>query len=180
MSMTRRSVLTVGACFSFARLGVAFQQEGRKRLSPHETISTEIGGDKVTITYGRPYVKGRKIGGEIAPFGQVWRLGADEATKITVPAAMKLGTIALAPGSYSLFAIPGEDKWTIIVNSVADQWGAFDYDKSKDVGRFDLPVKKLSSPVEEFTISLTKEGARSANLSLQWGAYSVSTTLSKT
>lgn len=177
--MTRRSLMTVGACLSLARFGIALPQGERKRLSPHETVSADVGGQKVTVTYGRPYLKGRTIGGDVAPFGQVWRLGADEATKITLPVAMKLGSLTLAPGSYSLFAITGKDKWTMIANKVADQWGAFDYDQSKDAGRFVLPVEKLSTPVEEFTISFSGQSAQGAKISFAWGSESVSTTLSK-
>jgi Protein of unknown function (DUF2911) len=175
--MTRRSVLYAGACFSFAPLLSAFRREERTRVSPHETVSVDLGSGPVTITYGRPYLKGRKVGQEVAPFDQVWRLGADEATKLTIPTAAKLGSLSLTPGSYALFAIPGAAKWTIIVNKVANQWGAFDYDQSKDVGRFDVPVKKLSSPVEEFTISLEKQGRNAATMTFAWGGESVSTTL---
>jgi DUF2911 family protein len=175
--MTRRSALSVATCFSLTPLLSAFQGEERKRLSPHETVSVDLGGGPVNITYGRPYLKGRKVGQQVAPFDQVWRLGADEATKLTVPATMKLGSVNLTRGSYALFAIPGEDKWTIIVNKVADQWGAFDYDQSKDVGRFVLDVKKLSTPVDEFTISLDKQNSKAAKVTFTWGGESVSTTL---
>lgn len=175
--MTRRSALTVSVLFSISTALFGFGQGGQKRLSPHETVSVDLDGKQVTITYGRPYLKGRKVGQDVAPFDKVWRLGADEATKITVPVAAKLGPVSLAPGSYALFAIPGEKEWTIIVNKVADQWGAFDYDQSKDLGRFAVPVKKQSAPVEEFTISLDKQSAKSAKVTFAWGSESVSTTL---
>jgi hypothetical protein len=139
----------------------------------------DLGGQTVTITYGRPYLKGRTVGNEVAPFGKVWRLGADEATKLTASVAVKFGPLHLAPGSYALFAVPGKQKWTLIVNKVSDQWGAFDYDESKDLGRFDVPAVKLSSPVEEFTISFAKQGANSAKLTYAWGRESVSTTLAE-
>lgn len=152
--------------------------QGQKRASPHETVSLDINGKKITITYGRPYLKGRHVGEEVAPYGKVWRLGADEATKLTVNTRVKIGnTLELAPGSYALFAIPRADKWTIIVNKVADQWGAFKYDQSQDVGRFDVPVTPVSSPVEQFTISLTKQSGNTLTLTLAWGKQSVSTTL---
>ena len=175
--MTRRLVLAVGASLPLVKLAFG-HQESKKRLSPHETASIDLGGKPVTITYGRPYLKGRKVGGQVAPFGKVWRLGADEATKITVPAKATIGSgLALEPGSYALFAITSEQKWTMVVNKVADQWGAFDYDQSKDLGRFELPVEKLSAPVEEFTISLEKQGSGAAKITFAWGGESVSTTL---
>jgi hypothetical protein len=152
--------------------------QAQKRASPHETISLDLGGNKITITYGRPYLKGRHVGEEVAPYNKVWRLGADEATKITVTAPTKIGdSLELAPGSYSLFAIPQPDKWTIIVDKVPDQWGAFKYDQSQDLGRFDVKVTQPSSPVEQFTISLAKQGSNTAALTFAWGKASVSTTL---
>lgn len=152
-------------------------QDNSKRASPHETVSVDLKGDNISISYGRPYLKGRKVGGQVAPFGQVWRLGADEATKITVTGKTRIGTLVLEPGSYSLFAIPAAGKWTVIVNKVADQLGAFSYKQSEDVGRFDVPVKPPASPVEQFTIGLTKQSDSAATLTFAWGDASVSTTV---
>lgn len=165
------------AATSVFALGLRAQQGNR--VSPHETASIDLDGKKISITYGRPSLKGRHVGEEVAPNGKVWRLGADEATKITVTAntVVSGASFELLPGSYSLFAIPGPDKWTLIVNKVADQWGAFKYDQSQDLGRVDLPVKQLASPVEEFTIKLDKEGSNTARLTLEWDKASVSTTL---
>jgi hypothetical protein len=155
----------------------AYGQGERKRVSPHETVSTDLNGNAISITYGRPYLKGRELGKEVAPFGQVWRLGADEATKLTVSAATRIeGGPELAPGSYSLWAIPGPDKWTLIVNKKADTWGTR-YDSSQDLARFDLNVKKTPSPVEEFTISLTKGSGNSVAATFAWGSESVTATL---
>src|SRR5579863_1047787 len=128
--MTRRSILI--PITLFASLACVAAQAQEKRASPHETASITLKGDQITISYGRPYLKGRKVGEQVAPYGQVWRLGADEATKLTVTAKTRIGELDLEPGSYSLFAIPAADKWTIIVNKVAQQWGAFSYKQSED------------------------------------------------
>ena len=123
-------------------------------------------------------MKGRQLGGDFVPFGSVWRLGADEATKIEVSQPTKFqGGPELKPGSYALFAIPTASKWTMIVDKKADQWGAFSYDQSQDLGRFDVPVERSPSPVEEFTIMLTKQSDRSAKVTFAWGNYLVSTML---
>ena len=162
------------SCLSAAPLGVA--PEDRKRVSPHETVSEDLGGKKLTITYGRPSLKGRKMLGGQDPYGKVWRLGADEATKLTVTSrTMTAGDFALEPGSYGLFAIPYANRWTMIVNKVADQWGAFTYDKAQDVGRFDLNVKRLTAPVEEFTITLAKAASNEVMATFAWGSASVAT-----
>ncbi len=152
-------------------------QENRKRLSPHETVSLNLKGDIITISYGRPYLKGRKLD-QIEAYGRVWRLGADEATKLTVTSKTRLGdALDLEPGSYSLFAMAGQKNWTIIVNKVADQWGAFSYEQTQDLGRFDVPTKHAASPVEQFTVSLTKDSDSRGTLTLAWGDNSVSTSV---
>ena len=172
--MTRRCALFLPMLAACSRSAVAFQGE-RKRISPHETASVDLNGKTITITYGRPSLKGRPLR-QLAPAGEVWRLGADEATKITVTAPTQIGSaLRLQPGSYSLFAITGPQKWTLIVNKTADQWGAFSYDQAQDLGRIDLAVIKTASPVEEFTISFIKKSGDSAELRMAWGSESVST-----
>lgn len=171
--MTRRIALLLPALIPFSKDAFGFE-EPKKRLSPHETVSGDWAGKTVTITYGRPYLKGRPLQ-RMTASGEVWRLGADEATKITVSAKTKLGSaLELAPGSYSIFAVTGPDKWTLIVNKTVDQWGAFNYDQSQDLGRFDVPVRKLSSPVEQFTISLDKKSDTTGEFTLAWGNQAVS------
>jgi len=138
--------------------------------SPHESTSLEVGGHKITITYGRPSLHGRKMIGEHEPYGKVWRTGADEATTIETDADLDLNGLKVPKGTYSLFTIPEPDSWTLIVNKVAKQWGAFKYSEheSEDVGRTKMHVTKLSSPVEEFTISMTPSGSDGFTLKLAW------------
>jgi hypothetical protein len=177
MYMTRRSPLILSAILPLLALAQIACAQGRgNRVSPHETVSVDLKSDKVTISYGRPYLKGRKLD-DIEAYGKVWRLGADEATKLTVTTKTRIGdSLDLEPGSYSLFAMAGASKWTIIVNRVADQWGAFSYKQSEDLGRFDAPAKQ-GSPVEQFTISLSRQSDSTATLTFAWGDTSVSTTV---
>lgn len=126
-----------------------------KRASPHETITGKVNGKTVTIAYGRPSLKGRKaVGGTLAPFGKVWRTGADEATVLTTDADLQVGTLTVPKGSYTLFTIPGEKEWTLIVNKKAKQWGAFEYKEAEDLGRTPMKVRALTTPVEQFTIAV--------------------------
>jgi hypothetical protein len=171
--MTRRTAILVLSAIPVTCYAIAFQEN---RISPHETVSVDLNGKQLSIAYGRPSLKQRELGKDIAPYGQVWRLGADEATKLTVPSAIKVqGGPQLAAGTYSLWAITGPDKWTLIVNKQADVWGTR-YDQSQDLARFDLPVKK-TAPVEEFTIKLAKKSDNSAEVSFAWGTQMVSTIL---
>src|SRR4051794_15606124 len=172
--MTRRTAVLVLSAIPLTRYATAFQQN---RISPHETVSTNLSGKELSITYGRPHLKRRAFGKDVAPYGQVWRLGADEATKLTLTSSVKVqGGPELSAGSYSLWAIPGEEKWTLIVNKAADIWGT-NYEQSQDLARFDAPVRKAAAPVEEFTITLTKKSDKSAEVSFAWGTQIATTTL---
>ncbi len=143
-------------------------QEQKKRASPHEQTSGVIAGKKITIDYGRPYVKGRKIYGGLVPFGQVWRTGADEATTLNTPGDLMMGRIHVPAGTYSLFTIPGEKEWTLILNKTAKQWGAFKYDESQDLGRTTMKVEKLAQPVEQLTITIVPGSGNQGSLRIAW------------
>lgn len=159
----------------FASLLTAQEQ----RKSPHETTSANLGGKKITITYGRPSLKGRKaVGGALVPYGEVWRTGADEATTLATDADLTIGNLHVPKGTYALFTLPEQSGWTLIINKKADQWGAFNYNKADDLGRTPLAVKQLSSPVEEFTIELKPEGANKLLLTLAWENTQASATIS--
>lgn len=117
-------------------------------VSPRIELSGEIAGVPLKINYGSPAVKGRTIFGDLIPYEQVWRTGANEATRITFTNDVMVGTESqkLAAGTYSLFTLPSaKDKWTIVFNTVADQWGAYDYDPAADA----LRVSGSSMPAPE-------------------------------
>jgi hypothetical protein len=123
-----------------------------KPLSPHETSS----GQFISVRYGRPFKKGRIIFGGLEPFGKVYRCGADSATTITFEKDAMFGGKPVKAGTYTLFVIPREQSWTIILNGQLGQWGAFDYDKYKgqDVLQVEAPVTTLDNTIEQLTISL--------------------------
>lgn len=165
-SLHRMFRVTVGL-LSLGALLLGAARAQNQRASPHETVELLLNGKKVTISYGRPSMKGRKIMGGLVPYGQVWRTGADEATKLTTETDLQIGTLLVPKGSYALFTLPTEQGWKLIVNKQADQWGAFNYDQQQDLGRVDLKVGKTAKPVEQFTISLAKAGAGGV-LKLEW------------
>lgn len=142
-------------------------QAPMQRVSPHEEVSATIGGERVTIQYGRPSMKGRKIFGGLVPYDKVWRTGADEATKLTTTADLTIGGLAVPAGSYSLYTLPTEQGWKLIVNKVADQWGTR-YDQAQDLGRVDLQVAKSAKPVEQLTIELVPQGSKGGLMRISW------------
>lgn len=141
-------------------------QEPRK--SPHESIFSTVNGHKITITYGRPYMKKRTIMGGLVPYGEVWRTGADEATTLSTDADLDINGLKVPKGVYALFTVPKENAWTLIVDKTAKQWGAFSYKQATDLGRTAMTVSKADSPVEQFTISLTPEGSNGVTLKMAW------------
>jgi len=143
------------------------------RVSPHETTEFSLNGKKITVSYGRPYMKGRKIMGGLVPYDQVWRTGADEATVLTTEADLMIGNLAVPKGSYAVFTLPSESGWKLIINKVDKQFGAFDYDEKQDLGRVDMKVGKTSAPVEQFTIALAKAG-NGGVMKLEWENTSAS------
>ncbi|GAA4108221.1 hypothetical protein GCM10022393_04100 [Aquimarina addita] len=112
----------------------------------------------IKVVYSRPQKKDRKIFGELVPYDKVWRTGADEATEIKFFKDVKLGEKSIPAGTYSLFTIPGEKEWTVIISSVTDVWGAYDYDESNDVARFKV-APSTGKEVEAFSIAFEKVDA---------------------
>jgi hypothetical protein len=158
----------------------------QKRVSPHETTGAVVDGNRVTVTYGRPYTKdpksgeARKIWGGLVPFGKVWRTGADEATILITQKSITLGGTVVPAGAYTLFTLPAEDgSAKLIINKQIGQWGVGpgSYDEKQDLARVDLKKETLEKPVDQFTISVSKTG----ELKLAWEntAYSASFTTQK-
>jgi len=129
-------------------------QNGGKPASPPADASGTIGGASVKIHYSQPSVKGRKIWGDLVPFGKVWRAGANEATTFETDKAITFGSKTLPAGTYGFFAIPGEKEWTIIFNKVSKQWGAYDYKDSEDVLRITTKSEKSKAFTEMLTYSI--------------------------
>ena len=130
-------------------IGLSACAQPDHKKSPHDTVSTK----EIKVTYGRPYKKGREIFGGLQKYGQVWRCGADEATEITFAKDATFGGKPVKAGSYTLFVIPNEKEWTIILNGDPHFWGTqYEDHKAKDVLHVNVPVKSLSSVVEQLTI----------------------------
>jgi hypothetical protein len=144
-----------------------------RRVSPHETFSARLSGDRVTVTYGRPYTvkpgttEVRKIWGGLVPYGEPWRLGADEATLLITQKPLVFGDKTLPPGAYTLYMVPQENGASQLAFSTAlGGWG-IPVDTDHDVARVDLTKKDLDKPVDQFTMAITKDSS-GAILKLSW------------
>lgn len=109
------------------------------------------------VIYSRPQKKGRDIFGDLVPYNEVWRTGANEATELSVYVPIMFGKTIIKPGIYTLYTIPNEDKWTIIINSDTNVWGAFSYKKEKDVARITVPCMQAAAPIETLSMIFRPE-----------------------
>ena len=145
------------------------QQDKSQRASPPDSVTVTTGdGVTIDIHYSKPSLKGRQIGVDIAPFGEVWRTGANEATTFEVDKDVQVQGQPLAAGKYSLYSIPGEQQVTLIFNKVWDQWGT-QYDEAQDALRVDATPTETNNAVEQFTIAADADGT----VTLLWGNYAV-------
>jgi hypothetical protein len=175
----RKSFLAAALMFAvvLTTIGSATAQEDKsKRPSPPATADVTLKGKKVTIDYSRPYLKGRKIGEEIVPYGKVWRTGANEATTLTTETDLDIAGVSVPAGKYTLWTLPNSDNWKLIINKQTGQWGT-NYDAAQDLARVDMQKSVASPPVEQFTISFDKKSDSAADLVLQWGTVRVSAPL---
>ncbi|MEM8895919.1 MAG: DUF2911 domain-containing protein [Bacteroidota bacterium] len=133
-------------------------EDKSKRPSPPATTTANINGTNVTIDYSSPAVNGRTIWGDLVAYDKVWRTGANEANVFTVDGDITINGEPVPAGQYSLFTIPTEGDWTVILNSVADQWGAYDYDEAKDVARITVTPEKTETVEERLMFAASNEG----------------------
>jgi Protein of unknown function (DUF2911) len=163
------SLAFIGGLAGVSRLPAQTPRIDFPAASPACTLKQRVGLTDIQVDYSRPGVKGRTIFGGIVPYGQVWRTGANQATRLTFSTPVKLEGHDIPAGTYALFTIPGENEWTIIINKDANQWGAFQYKEKDDVVRFKVtPVTLTDTRVETFTIELNYVRDESATLTLVW------------
>jgi hypothetical protein len=181
-----KSILTIVA-ITFITLPLMAQQ---KRVSPHETVSAVVDGNRVTVVYGRPYTKDphsgemRKIWGGLVPYGKVWRTGADEATLLITQKPIMFGDTAVPAGAYTLFTLPQEDgSAKLIINKQVGQWGVGpgSYDEQQDLARIDLKKDALEKPADQLTIAISKNPSGGGILKIIWEdtQYSAAFTVQK-
>lgn len=154
------------ACAPSANMAV----EGRS--SAYDSTVVAVGDAEALVCYGRPSMRGRTVFGGLVPYDQLWRTGANEPTTIHLPVAASIAGIAVEPGSYSLYTIPGRDEWTVIVNRSTSQWGIENQYtaeiQAQDVGRATVPAEQTEAPVETFVIRAEPNGQNGTDLVLEW------------
>jgi hypothetical protein len=168
-----KSLLTIAAIIA-STLPLMAQE---KRVSPHETISAVIDGNRVTVVYGRPYTKkpgtdeSRKIWGGLVPYGKVWRTGADEATLLVTQKPIVFSGTTIPAGAYTLWTLPNEDGTAkLIINKQIGQWGvgSGSYDEKQDLAQIDLKKEVLDAPVDQFTMAVGKNPSGGGLLKMSW------------
>lgn len=142
--------------------------------SPTAKVEQRIGLTDFSVTYARPSVKGRKIFGELVPYGQVWRTGANTSTAISFSTAVKFGGADVPAGKYALFTIPEAGEWTVILSKVTGQWGAYTYDAKDDAVRVKVKPTKLVEAIETLELGFGSLRDDSATLDIRWETTRVS------
>ena len=172
-----RSALLV-AVVAAASVAPALAQGGPKldmpAASPVGKFEQRVGLTDVAVIYGRPGVKGRKVFGELVPYGQVWRTGANTATSISFSTDVKFGGADVPAGKYALFTIPEAGEWTVILSKVTGQWGAYAYDPKDDQARIKVKPTKLAENVETLELGIGNLRDDSATLDIRWETTRVS------
>lgn len=153
-------------------IGLSAQAQDLPMPSPNSVLEQRVGLTDIKIEYSRPGVKGRTIFGDLVPYGEVWRTGANKVPNITFSTDVKIGDINVAAGAYALLTIPTAEAWTVIINSNTEMWGANDYDESQNVAVVEVMAGE-AFPTESFTIDVSDITTNTANISLTWEKTSV-------
>lgn len=168
--MLLRSFATAACCALLAT--ASFAQTGGKSnaplASPPGTAEASLSGKAVTIKYNSPRLKGRQVGGEVAPFGKVWRTGANPATTLITATNLKIGTLDVPAGTYTIYTLPGASQWLLIVNKQNSQWGT-EYHENQDLGRTPMTGKTLPASQENMSISFENTKGAATELHVKWG-----------
>lgn len=146
---------------------VSIPNEAQVVSPPARAVCKFADGKTITVNYSSPRRRGRKIFGDLVPYGEVWRAGADDATSFVPNVDVTVGDKAVPAGRYTLFTLPAQTKWTLILSKVIGEWGIPYPGANHDFGRMDMKVSRLPSPLENFTISFDQAG-NTCTMKLDW------------
>jgi DUF2911 family protein len=177
--MKKFAVLTVLATFTLSLFAAGQMQDKSKRPSPPARTQCKLpDGKTIKVDYSSPRAKGRKIFGGLVPYGKVWRAGANEATTFVTDSDLTIGGKNIPAGNYTIFTVPNEDKWVLIVNKKTGEWGIPYKWESDELLRTDMNVSKTPAPVEDFTISFDQKDS-SCTLNMSWENTQASATFAE-
>lgn len=163
----QKGMLSLALLLSLSTLAAAQMDKSKRPSPPAQTECKFSDGKAVHIDYSSPRAKGRKVFGGLIPYGQVWRAGANEATTFVATANVKVGDKDVPAGNYTLFTIPNQDKWTLIVSKKTGEWGVPYPGEGEDFTRTDMSVSKTPSMVENFAINFAQQGDK-CTLQMDW------------
>jgi hypothetical protein len=165
--MQKRTAFLLCEVLMLSVLAAAQMGGEKQRPSPAATAQCKFGdGKSIKVAYSSPRAKGRKIFGGLVPYGEPWRTGANEATAFVTDANLTIGGKDIPVGSYTMFTVPNQDKWTLIISKKTGEWG-IPYPEGEDLARADMSVSKTSGPVENFSISFHEMGM-GCHMYLDW------------
>ncbi len=167
-NMKRNFALCAMAVMALTVFAASSCAQDKNRPSPPAKAECKFAdGKTITIDYSSPRMKGRKIFGELVPYGKVWRAGANEATTFVATGEMNVGGTTVPAGSYTIFVVPNADKWTLVISRKTGEWGTAYPGEANDLARIDMAVSKTSAPVENFTIDFDQAGG-GCTLQMKW------------
>lgn len=164
--MSNRNIIILMLCI-ISITGANAQRSSKQRLSPLAISNYQYEDTYLKVTYCQPQKKGRTVFGELVPYGEVWRTGANEAPELTVTEDIKINGKELKAGTYTMFTIPGKTKWKIVFNTELGQWGAYEYDPSKDALTLEIVPSVSVETIETFTIDF-EPMIRKVHMNIMW------------
>jgi hypothetical protein len=176
--MQKRVVFLILFSLTFIVFSSAQKDKGQRPSPPAQAQCQFSDGKSITVDYSSPRAKGRKVFGDLVPYGQVWRTGANEATTFVTTADTKAGNLTIPAGNYTIFTVPDQSKWTLIINKKTGEWGIPYKYESDEVGRVDMKASQTPSMVENFTISFDHMG-NACTMNISWENTKASVSLAE-
>lgn len=169
--MLKKLILCGAAVLSL--LAVDAQQLKTPAPSPTQTIKQDFGVSSVELTYSRPAMKGRKVFGDLVPYGKLWRTGANAATRIKFADDVQIGGTTLKAGEYVIYTVPNQNEWEVVFNKGLNNWGIDGYKQEEDVARVKVKPMKLDDAIESFTMQFMNVKPNSTDLFIAWDKTAV-------
>ena len=165
--MQKRITFVVSFFLILSTFALAQRDKSQRPSPPEKANCSFSNGKTIAVDYSSPRVKGRKVFGDLVPYGEVWRTGANEATTFVTNTDLTAGGKSIPAGNYTIFTVPDKDKWTLIVNKKTGEWGIPYKYESDELARVDMSVSAVSAPVENFTIAFD-QGGSACTMNITW------------